>query len=180
MKSKLDIDHYFSDDHPLMLDEETYKDIMNVVNPMDLPHRDYAPLLRKVEYLETRGNTMKFFVVNEINGWPCYIQFMDWDAQVADPTINVNEASRLLLWGGNIRIHCKCPSFVFYGYEYILTQLGAAIFPENRFPHIKNPQLKGIACKHLRRCLKVLPFNMGYIASEIKRQRMGLGNDGVS
>lgn len=176
MKSKFDLDRYFSDEHPEVLDEETYKDLMNVVNPMDLPHQDYAPLLKKVEYIETRGNTMKFFVFNNLNGWPCYIQFTEWDEQVADTSLNANEAARVLMWGGNMRVHCKCPSFLFYGYEYILTQLGAAIYPEVRYPHIRNPQLKGIACKHLRRCLKVLPFNMGYMASSIKTQRAGQGN----
>lgn len=174
MKSHHEIARYFSDEHPVKLDEENYKDFMHVIDPRDLPHKDYAPLIPKVNYQETRGNTMKFFVPNTYNGWPCYIQFKQWDAEVADTSINPVEAARLLLWSGDLSLHCKCPSFLFYGYEYILTQLGAAIFPETRFPHIRNPQLKGVACKHLRRTLKVLPFHLGVMAAEIKRQRAGV------
>jgi hypothetical protein len=164
---------YFHDTHPVMLDEVTYKDIMHIIDPRDLPHRDYAPLIKFVRYVGTDDNIMKFFVPSptKINVWNTYIQFMEWDAQVRDTNIDNNEAARLLLWAGNIRVHCPCPSFKFWGYQYILTQLDASIEAEVRFPHIRNPQLKGIVCKHLRRTIKVLPFHLGDMATEIKNQR---------
>jgi hypothetical protein len=166
---------YFRDDHPIMLDEVTYKDIFNVINPRDLPHRDYAPLLKYVKYVGTEDNTMKFFVPSAtspvINAWNCYVQFIEWDAEVRDTNVTAPEAARLLLWGGNIRLHCGCPSFKFYGYQFILTQLDASMEAEIRFPRIRNPQLKGICCKHLRRCIKTLPFHLGDMAKAIKQQR---------
>jgi hypothetical protein len=159
--------------HPTMLNEITAKDMRHIIDPSDLPHRDYAPLLKSVKYVETRENIMKFFVQSptKINKWNFYVQFVEWNAQVADTSINAVEAARLLYWAGNIRVHCGCPSFLFWGYEYILTQLDAAMVPEVRFPHIRNPQLKGILCKHGRRVIMVLGAHLGDIAQAIKQQR---------
>lgn len=162
-----------------MLDEFTYKDILHIIDPRDLPHRDYAPLIKFVRYVGIDDNTMKFFVPSPVgtttpgglNMWNTYIQFVEWDAELRDTAINPVEAARLLLWSGNLRVHCPCPSFKFWGYQYILTQLDAAMFPEVRYPHIRNPQLKGIVCKHLRRTIKVLPFHLGDMAKAIKEQR---------
>lgn len=153
------------------LDEFTYKDIKNIINPRDLPHRDYAPLIKSVNYVETRGDTMKFFVPNHYNGWNTYIRFVEWDNQIRDKSITPTEMARLLLWSDNIQVHCPCPSFIFWGYQFILTQLDASIVPETRFPRIRNPHLKGICCKHLRRTMMVLPFHLGDMASSIKEQR---------
>ena len=169
-----DHDHYFHDEKPYILDEVFYKDFMAEINPNNLPHKDYAPLIPYVRYIGTKDNIMKYFVPNKYNGWSTYIQFVDWDEQLKDNSIDANEAARLLLWSGNIRVHCPCPAFKFWGSQYILTQLDAAIVPELRMPHIRNPHLKGIVCKHLNRCLKVQPFHLGDMAREIKKQRAGL------
>lgn len=174
--SGFDIRTYFADDHPEVLDEVSYGDLLHAVDPRDLPHRDYAPLIPFVKYAGTRKNIMKFFVPNRYNGWNVYFQFPQWNETRDDSSLNVNEAARLLMWSGDVRIHCGCPSFLFWGYEYILTQLGAAIKPEVRYPHIRNPDLKGVCCKHARRALKVLPFHLGNIASAIKKQREGVSD----
>lgn len=166
--------HYFDDDTSHVLDEMFYKDLMAEINPNNLPHRDYAPLIPFVKYQGTKKNIMKYFVPNRYNGWNTYIQFMDWDEQVSDLNINPNEAARLLLWAGNLRVHCPCPAFKFWGSQYILTQLDAAIVPEARYPHIRNPSLRGIVCKHLNRCIKTLPWHLGDMASAIKEQRRSL------
>ncbi len=162
---------YFDDAQPHVLDEMFYKDIFKEINPNNLPHRDYAPLIPFVRYVGTKQNIMKFFVPNRYNGWNTYIQFMEWEEQVTDESITAQEAARLLLWSGNIRIHCPCPAFKFWGMQYILTQLDAAIIPEVRYPHIRNPNLKGIVCKHLNKTLKVLPFHLGNMATAVKNQR---------
>lgn len=156
---------------PTTLEEQTYRDLLRAIVPGDLPHRDYAPFISSVRYVETLGNTMEYFVPNSYNGWSNYFQFQDWDEQVKDQSLNVTEAARVLLWAGNIKIHCTCPAFHFWGGQYILTQLDAAIVPEERFPHIRNPHLRGISCKHLRRSIKVLPFHLGDMAKAIAIQR---------
>lgn len=165
-----------------ILREMHYTDFMGEIIPngeagkrtAKLPFRDWAPLVKSVDYEKTKKDTMKFFVHSGLNGWETYVQFKEWNEQVADETVNANEAARLLFWGGNLRLHCTCPSFSFWGFQYILTELDAAIMPEDRFPHVRNPELKGIVCKHLLRTLKVLPFHLGDIAKEIKIQRQGI------
>lgn len=174
---------YFSDSHEERLDEATYKELIAditgnntpgaIVN--NLPHRDWAPLIKYVKYQERKFDIMQFFVPNPYNGWFTYVQFVEWKDILVDHELNAVEAARLLLWGGNVRLHCHCPSYLYHGYKYILTQLDAAIKPENRYPSITNPQLKGVACKHLRRTLKVLPFHLGTIAQQIKIARSKLG-----
>jgi hypothetical protein len=164
---------YFGDDHPVILDEMQFSDLMHVLDPRDLPYRDYAPLIKYVKYVATQDSVMKFFVPSptKINRWGTYIQFVEWRAQVADASLTAPEAARLILWSGNLRIHCQCPAYLFWGMQYIDTQLDIAIWPEMRFPGIRNPNLKGIACKHLIRTLKVLPFHLGDMAKAINQQR---------
>lgn len=163
----------------MRLDELHYKDIMGEIMPNSvagkplskLPFRDWAPLVPYVKYEGYRGNTMKFFVPNKYNGWETYIRFDEFWEQVNDEAVNPNEAARLLLWGANVRVHCNCPAYVFWGFQYIMTQLDASIYSEDRFPRIRNPELKGVVCKHLIRTLKVLPFHLGDLAAAIKEQR---------
>lgn len=163
---------------PSRLDEITAPDILHIIDPRDLPHRDYAPLIKYVRYkrFATR-NMMEFFVPSpvEINEWYSYVQWTQWDDVVRDTSLTAPEAARLLYWSGDMRVWCGCPSFLFWGYQYILTQLDASIEPENRFPKIRNPNLKGVCCKHLRKVMKILGFHVGDMAKEIKRQRSQAG-----
>jgi hypothetical protein len=167
----MDLKRYFSDEHPPVLDEETYKVLLQQVDPNWMPHKDYSPLIPYVKFVAIKNNVMKFFVPNKYNGWNTYIQFPEWYEQVDDENITAPEAARLLLWAGNIRVHCPCPAYKYWGYQYIMTQAESAIIPEVRFPHIRNPHLKGVCCKHLNRTIKVLGFHSGSIASAVKEQR---------
>jgi hypothetical protein len=165
-------------DHPLVetqqLDEMYYKTMMQKIVPGYLPTRDYAPLIKFVKYQKTVGNTIQFFVPNRYNGFMVYIRFDEWAENVRDLEYTPVEAARLLFWGANLRIHCNCPSFAFHGYQYILSQTESAIVPEVRFPHVRNPHLKGLLCKHGRRVMKTLPFHLGDMAKAIKEQRAAL------
>lgn len=164
---------YFSDDHPIVLDEMQFSDLLHAIDPRDLPYRNYEPLVKYVNYIETKQNILKFIVpsASRINKWNTYLQFAEWEAQVRDTSLTAPEAARLLFWSGNIRIHCACPAYLFWGMQYIDTMLDIAMVPETRFPGIRNPNLKGIACKHLIRTIKVMPFHLGDMAKAIKEQR---------
>lgn len=154
-----------------IINEEYYKQLMVKFDPNWLPHKDYSPLIPYVKHIGHKGNTMQFFVPNKYNGWTFYVRFKEWYDVLNDRDYNSVESSRLLLWGANIQVHCGCPAYLFYGYNYILTQKDAAIVPEDRPPNIRNPSLKGICCKHGVRTLKVLPFHLGDISREIDKQR---------
>lgn len=167
----VDHSHYFNDSHPAILDEEYYKQLMATYVPGWLPYNDYSPLIPYVKYDGHKGNTFRYFVPNRFNGWNTYIRFVEFSDVVNDREYNAAESSRLLLWGGNLQLHCGCPAYLFYGMNYILTTKDAAIVPEKRFPSIRNPQLKGGMCKHLIRSMKVLPFHLGDIARAVKEAR---------
>ena len=157
------------------LDEFTVKDISKIINPNDLPHRDYEPLLKQVQFQGVKKNVAKFLVMNNHNGWETFVQFMDWNEQLQDTSLSAVEVSRLLMWSSSIRLFCRCPSFKMHGYQYILTELGASIVSEKRFPKKTNPRLLGIACKHIRKLMRVLPAHTASLASAIKQQRQSFG-----
>ena len=57
---------------------------------------------------------------------------------------------------GDIKVHCNCESHQYYR-SYQLTQMRAAIFPEQRPPVINDPQLKRThMCHHLFAVMKYL------------------------
>ncbi len=160
-------------EHPELLDEVTLDDVVKIFDPRDLPHRDYLPLLKYSKYVGTQDNIMKFFVPSptKINAWNVYVQFDEWDAQVKDLSLKPIEAARLLINYSDIKTYCGCPSYSFWGFQHIQTQLDMAIVPEIRFPSIRNPHLLGIACKHIRKCLPTVFFHSADIAKAIREQR---------
>lgn len=159
------------------LQEFTYKDLAAAIDPTFMGQGWRALELdgNSIELLGFDNDTMEFainsseFSQNDIV-YVCSIKFEEWDEVGSDEELTPMEKARMLLWVGNIRVHCTDPSFLYFGYQYILTQLDASIYPENRYPKIKNPQVQGICCKHLNRILGVLPFYAGDIANEIANQ----------
>jgi hypothetical protein len=173
------LEKYIQDDNqPIRLDEMDLKDfIADIIQSpagitnAKLPYRDWSALIPYVKYQGYKGDTFKFLVPNRYNGWCVYIKFDSFYDVLNDSTLNANEAARLLLWGSNIRLACFCPSFIFYGFAYILTQYDSSIYPETRFPKIRNPELKGSGCKHCRKVLKTLIFHSSSLAAAIKYER---------
>jgi 2'-5' RNA ligase len=80
-------------------------------------------------------------------------------------------AARLATTDGNIKVHCDCPAYKYWGFQYIDTTRGAALRREGRYPAVRNPGLRGTVCKHLHQVLQVLPFNAPKIASEMATRR---------
>jgi hypothetical protein len=157
------------------LNEATYKELAGMIDGNFLSQKVRSDALDGIRLLGFEGNIMRFrinsseFAQNRIQ-YQCSVQFDDWDEVGPDPDLNYAEKARLLLWVGNIRLHCTDPSYLYWGYNYLLTVLDAAIYPEERKPVIRNPQERGIVCKHLNRILRVLPFYSGKIAAELKSQ----------
>lgn len=159
------------------LNEMTYKDLAKAIDPTFMGQGWRALVLdgNSIEVMGFDDDTMEFsinsseFAENHMK-YVCSIKFEEWDEVGQDQELTPMEKARLLLWTGNIRVHCTDPSFLYFGYQYILTQLGASIYPEERFPKIRNPGVQGIVCKHLNRILGVLGAYSGDIAQEMSRQ----------
>ena len=158
------------------LNEATYKDIATMIDGDFLNQTVRANELTGIRYVGFKPlDVMNFHVDSsekEQNAikYANSIKFDQWEEIGRDPDFNWMERARMLLWVGDIRLHCSCPSFLYWGYQYICTVLDAAIYPEERFPRIRNPQERGIVCKHLNRVLRVLPFHAGQIARELRSQ----------
>lgn len=168
----------------------TYKEIISAIDPNFLKHSQRATALRGVRLamgsscslaLEEEpstfcNGTMAFIVQssNHDNNGIDYvnrIQITEWNDVVHDLTLTPQEVAKLIVWSGHVKLHCTCPSFLYYGFQYILSQLGNSIYPEDRPPHIRNPGQRGIVCKHLNRSLKAFPFYWNNISSQIKKER---------
>jgi hypothetical protein len=172
------------------LNEATYRDIMARIDPGFLQQgrrsREQYRLedgsgpyyLRGISYQGFQDDTMVFFVTPSTEYQqrikpPYYenlIQFLGWNDTGGDPNLTPREKASLLLWSSDLKLHCSDPSFVWWGYQYILTQLGASIVDQTIPPDVRNPELRGVVCKHLNRILHVLPFYNSDISKAIVAQ----------
>lgn len=61
---------------------------------------------------------------------------------------------------GDLEIFCSCPAFLYWGFRFISTKYDAIIqkYAEHRYPIIRNPNLRGMYCKHMALVIDVLPF----------------------
>jgi hypothetical protein len=160
------------------LNEATYKELLVMLDDNFLDQKNRTAALRAVFFRKFTGNTMKFDVTAYNKAGKFYenlVQFPQWDQVVQDPSFNAVEAARVLLWGGDVKLFCSCPSFLFWGYQYILTVLDSSIYDEDRKPVVRNAQERGLCCKHMRKCLQVMPAHIGDIAAQVKRVRAALG-----
>ncbi len=83
------------------------------------------------------------------------LQFDGWAGAVASPNTPLQAAARMA--EQPLKFQCDCGKFTFW-LRYIAT-VGGWVHgrPEPGFPKIRNPNLKGVACKHLLRVLLELP-----------------------
>ncbi len=157
------------------INEVTYKEIAQLIDGNFLKQKIRADALTGIQLHGFDGDMMNFLINssefdrNRIR-YMNTIKFDQWAELGQDPDFNFAERARMLLWVGDIRLHCTCPSFLYWGYQYILSVLDAAVYPEARFPKIRNPGERGVVCKHMNRILRVLPFYSGVIARELKKQ----------
>jgi len=72
--------------------------------------------------------------------------------------------------GDDIKLHCECPAFLYWGSAYIATIGDYNLdFEEWRYPKIRDPELKNKLCKH---CVKVA----SYLRGKTFKQLMKKGN----
>lgn len=113
------------------------------------------------------------------DAWTQHVQLVDWEEAIATLADGANfmDAANLAVFG-DVRVSCNCPSFLYHGYKYILTQLDALYPPapdaagqtggEERFPQARNPELEGVVCKHLSAVLYVSTMSISKVASLMK------------
>ena len=157
----------------MRLDELTRKDLTKGV---DAWTKSKAKKINGVRYIGiTEDFTLKFHV-NSVTAEPptryvVSVKLVDmpdvWDKE----DLSMKDKVRLAL-AGDIKINCTCPAYKYFGYEYILTQLGADSGKgENRFPKIRNPKLQGVMCKHCYMVMGLFPMHWSTIVKDLESNR---------
>lgn len=71
---------------------------------------------------------------------------------------------------GDIAVHCNCPAFLYFGYQYMAWQMDYGIYKQNQKPDKRNPDRSGTVCKHLYNVFTVMPMHISRIAKDLKNQ----------
>lgn len=66
----------------------------------------------------------------------------------------------------DIRVHCNCPSYKYWAWQYMGTRNNYSIIPEYRAPKRNNVALNGSACKHILSML--LAFSSGAMLKRVQ------------
>lgn len=152
------------------LDELTRADLMKDVERKVMKR---ASKLNLPRYLGiTRDYVVKMAVDSSTgNGYyVVQIKLDEYPSIASEPDMTTKEKVRLAL-AGDMKIHCECPAFRFYGYEYITTQIGSNSGSiQNIYPIIRNPNLIGIMCKHCYRAFRRFGSFWSKIAKDIEEE----------
>jgi hypothetical protein len=79
-----------------------------------------------------------------------FVLFEDFYTIGKDKDINFEDAVDYAINYADVHTRCTCPSQLYWGFSYEGTQLGYlyGVPRENRFPKIRNPNLRSTSCKH--------------------------------
>lgn len=85
-----------------------------------------------------------------ITEYTVFVLFEDFYTIGKDKDIDFKDAIDYAINFGDCKIRCTCPAQLYWGYSYQGTQLKYlyGIPRENRYPVIRNPNLRGTICKH--------------------------------
>jgi hypothetical protein len=99
-----------------------------------------------------------------------------WTQRVMIKDLSVLDRSNLtptdirnLIKDSALEIHCNCPAWLYWGYQYKAWTRGYGLEVETRFPKIRNPYLKGNVCKHLYNIMEIFPFLLFKLQAEIRK-----------
>src|SRR4030042_4267840 len=103
-----------------------------------------------------------------VSYWNQEVVLVDFNDALKMTDLNFMERANLAVFG-DIKVKCSCPAYLYWGYDFITTQLDSnAGKGENRSPNIRNPHLEGVVCKHLVKVLEALPFHINDVAKKMK------------
>jgi len=166
--------------------EFTRKEIIGGTDPTFIHHKFYTKDLpnaggshyqeiHKVQVANNKHYEVVFRTDSRTFPGDDYLQkiiLMDLNAMLRDKKSDLTFKDKVMyaINSGDLLVGCQCPAFLYWGYAYITTQLGIVHpeFKEPRTPKVRNPQMRGIICKHLSLALQVLPFNASSITSDLK------------
>ena len=112
------------------------------------------------------------------DAWTQHVQMLGWDEALSmEKEATFMDRANIAIFG-DVKVSCDDPSFLYAGYRYILTQLGALYEPgadwegntgpEERYPKVRNPNVEGVVCKHLSNALYIMTMGVAKVASLMK------------
>ena len=133
----------------------------SAANSQSISARLYKVENRTVFYTVTSGSGNKQYLVK--------IQLTDLDLSNLD---SLEDALQ-----GNIKIYCSCDAFLYHGYKYIAFKAKSGIEPETRAPKITNPNMHGMACKHILVALQQMKKDYNSIYELFNKQLSNSNNN---
>lgn len=106
-----------------------------------------------------RGGRMHFITnsgpESDVSRHHVHVEFLDFQAAVGASPNDARKIGKLVA-NGRLTFDCDCGRHTFW-YRYIAT-IGKYNFgrAETGFPKVRNPELKGVACKHVLRVMHVI------------------------
>lgn len=110
-------------------------------------------LLRRPRFEKSTDREVYFSVPSQYRPNKEHIVILSAPSISEDSTF---EDIRDIIKKEDVKIACSCEAFLYWGYKYISYKAKAGIDPEDRAPVIRNPSLRGMACKHILAVLKML------------------------
>lgn len=116
-----------------------------------------------------------------VTKYKIFVLFEDFYTIGKDKDIDFEDAIDYAINFSDIHIRCTCPSMLYWGFSYQGTAMRYlyGVPRENRFPKVRNPNLKGTMCKH---CDKVIEWILKHkdIVAKLFATYYGRLNDGQS
>lgn len=79
-----------------------------------------------------------------------------------------NREIQLRVLDGQLKVHCDCPAFLYWGFAYKAWMRGYGLVRETRRPIVRNPKEQGFVCKHLFSIMNSWKFYAPMIADKYK------------
>lgn len=126
----------------------------------------------------SRKEGVQRFMTNASKGSPVVnhyvtVEFLNFNDLVTQPRKVGLKLSREQLAKGAVKFDCDCGRHTFW-FRYLAT-IGKYAHgrQENGFPKIRNPQLQGVACKHVLRVMQFInsPLGVQFIQNQVNKDR---------
>lgn len=140
-----------------------------------LSEKDFLKVKRRAAQLKSgvdlvsidyAGFELRFRVKSAVDQ-KYYNIILQLDDMTPDKVIAAGSRIDTVLRDAKLRCYCSCPAYHFW-YSYKAWTRGYGIFPETRYPKIRNPRLEGFLCKHLYLVLQIYPFWSKQIGKKLR------------
>lgn len=130
-------------------------------DPLYLRKDERTDALEEPKLVRAYASTLKFLVKSSnyaSNGksYEVYVLLEDFMSIASDKQISLEDAVHYVLENGDVHVSCSDPSFLYWGWRYISTQLvylyGVPL--ENRRPERNNVELRSTYCKHINKVIQ--------------------------